>query len=120
MKIKTYFKGGNRLTLGKEATLVVELDLEADAEYLLIHTPIPAGCSYSDYQPYNFKVAHREDFAHMANFYIERLSAGTHIFEIKLLPRWSGKYYLNPATAELYYYPAFNANEEGKTVEIDK
>ena len=120
MKIKTYFKGGNRLTLGKEATLVVELDLEADAEYLLIHTPIPAGCSYSDYQPYNFKVAHREDFAHMANFYVERLSAGSHIFEIKLLPRWSGKYYLNPATAELYYYPAFNANEEGKTVEIDK
>lgn len=117
--INTYFKGGDELTLGKEATLVVELDLTADAEYLLVHAPIPAGCSYADYQPYNHKVTHREDFAHVVNFYIEHLKAGKHAFEIKLLPRWSGFYHLNPASAELYYYPAFNANEVGKKVKID-
>lgn len=118
ISIKTYVKGGKDLTLGKEVTLVVEVDLSADAEYLLVHAPIPAGCSYSDYQPYNYKVTHREDFAHAVNFYIERLKAGKHDFEIKLLPRWSGNYHLNPATAELYYYPAFNANEKGKEVRI--
>lgn len=116
--IKTYFKEGDELTLGKEVTLVVEVDLTADAEYLLVHAPIPAGCSYSDYQPYNYKVTHREDLTHGVNFYIERLKAGKHNFEIKLQPRWSGNYHLNPASAELYYYPAFNANEKVKKVEI--
>jgi hypothetical protein len=35
------------------------------------------------------------------------------------MPRYSGKYTLNPAKAELMYFPMFNANNELKKVTIE-
>ncbi|MBT6836612.1 MAG: hypothetical protein HOA61_11260, partial [Bacteroidetes bacterium] len=43
---------------------------------------------------------------------------GKHRFEINLQPRYSGTYTLNPAKAELMYFPTIFGREEMKEVEI--
>ena len=52
------------------------------------------------------------------NIYCRKLNKGNYTFEIELLPRYTGKYTLNTAKAELMYFPTFNANNETKKVFI--
>ncbi|MFV0468417.1 MAG: hypothetical protein ACK5MK_05760 [Dysgonomonas sp.] len=47
-----------------------------------------------------------------------KLSKGQHVFDVELLPRYTGRYTLNPAKAELMYFPTFYGNEEIKTTLI--
>ena len=46
--------------------------------------------------------------------FCNKLRKGTHTFTVRLLPRYTGSYHLNPARAELMYYPVFHGRNEMK------
>lgn len=119
-EINTQFGKTNTTELkgGEEITLSVKVTIAKDAEYVLINVPIPGGCSYSVSQPKNRFESHRENFKNEATIFCENLPIGEHEFEVKLVPRYSGSYTLNPAKIEMMYFPTFNANNTLKKIKI--
>ena len=117
--VSTHFDGvkGDQLSAGKEVTFVVDVTMKKDAEYIMLNIPIPAGCSYGDKEKY-YGEAHREYFKNETTIFCEKLLKGDHRFEVKLIPRYTGKYTLNPSKIELMYFPVFNANNVVKKVVI--
>src|SRR5262249_34239522 len=104
---------------GKPITLIVDLEVKRDAEYVMIEVPIPAGCSYqSRGQSWINGEIHREYYNHKTNIYCKLLKAGKYTYTIELLPRYSGKYTLNPAVAECMYFPTLYGREGVKDVVI--
>lgn len=99
----------------------VEVDVQKDAafEYVMIEVPIPGACSYADKRQYNNPIeTHREYFKEGTVIFCERMKAGKYIFQIQLLPRFTGKYLINPAQVSLMYVPVVNANTEMKAVKV--
>jgi len=122
--VRTIFKENqdtvSNLKAGKTVNLEVVVKVDADAEYVQIEVPIPAGCSYESKKSGNFygKETHREHFKEKVSIFCNRLTKGEHRFTVELIPRFTGKYTLNPAKAELMYFPTFYGNEEIKSTEI--
>jgi TonB-dependent SusC/RagA subfamily outer membrane receptor len=120
--VKTSFEGQKTgkawLEAGKPVVLKVEVEVKKEAEYVMIEVPIPAGCSYEDKRVYYGVEAYREYFRHKTSIFCQRLNQGKHEFTIRLLPRYSGSYTLNPAKAELMYYPVFYGRNEIKRVRV--
>jgi hypothetical protein len=122
-EIKTYFSNANQSALeaGVPATLTVEVNVKKDAraEYVMIEVPIPGACSYADKtQQRNFLETHREYYKDRTVIFCENLKAGKYVFDIDLLPRFTGKYFVNPAQVSLMYVPVVNANTEMKSVVV--
>lgn len=108
------------LHAGKVAELEVTVKLDSEAQYIQIEVPIPAGCSYESKTRGNFmKEAHREYFKEKVSIFCNRLDKGVHHFTIKLIPRYTGHYQINPAKAELMYFPTFYGNNEMKDIGIE-
>lgn len=106
-------KGGNPVTLK------VHVSVKADADFVLVEIPIPAGCSYADKkQPHTNNEVHREYFKNKVSIFCKSLEKGEYSFEVALLPRYNGIYTLNPAKAEMMYFPVFNGREAIRKVEI--
>lgn len=120
-EISTQFKDttSNTLKGGEEVTLLVKVNIKKDADYVLINVPIPGGCSYASTQSKNRFESHRENFKNESTIFCDYLPVGEHQFEVKLVPRYSGNYTLNPAKIELMYFPTFNANTTLKKVSIE-
>jgi hypothetical protein len=119
-RVRSRFDGGGAiLRAGVPVKLVVEVEVQKAAEYVLIEIPIPAGCSYGEKRSRAWGEVHREYFRHKTAIFCERLSAGTHRFEVELLPRYTGRFTLNPAKAELMYFPVFQGNGEGRSVRVE-
>ncbi|WP_276088746.1 alpha-2-macroglobulin family protein [Pedobacter sp. JY14-1] len=107
------------LQAGKAAVLKVEVNVRANADYVMIEVPIPAGCIYeSKTQRHNGIETHREYFKDKTTIFCSKLKQGKYIFDIRLLPRYSGTYTLNPAKAEMMYFPVFSGRDGMKKVEI--
>ena len=86
----------------------------------MIEIPIPGACSYADKrQMYNGIETHREYFKEKTVIFCENMKPGTYTFTIKLLPRFTGKYLINPAQVSLMYVPVVNANTDMKKVEVE-
>lgn len=115
--VKSMWKNQN-LVRGEETVLTVIVNVDKDAEYVVVSVPVPAGCSYADHQTRAAAEVHREQLRNTVNIYCERMTSGEHWFYIRLIPRFSGRYTQNPAKVEMVYFPVFNANNEEKTVEI--
>ena len=112
--------GTDSLVAGMPVTLTVTLQVKQEgAQYVMLEVPIPAGCSYAS-KPVNFSggEVYREYFKEKTVIFSEKLPIGTYRFTIPLLPRFTGKYTLNPAKVELMYFPVVNANNEGKRIWI--
>ncbi|MCX2742666.1 carboxypeptidase-like regulatory domain-containing protein [Mangrovivirga sp. M17] len=109
----------NILEAGKETTLKVTITVKKASEYVMINIPIPAGCSYVEKKQNHPFAVHTEYFKNEATIFCQRLPEGTFTYEIKLTPRFSGSYSLNPAKIELMYFPTFNANEKLKSIVIE-
>lgn len=108
------------LIAGVPVTLTVNLQVKQEgAQYVMLDVPIPAGCSYAS-KPVNFSrhEAYREYFKEKTVIFSEKLPIGTYKFKIPLLPRFTGRYTLNPAKVELMYFPVVNANNDGKIIWI--
>lgn len=93
------------LTAGKPTELVVTVEVKAEARYVLLEVPIPAGCSYAEKRPGNAFEVHREYLRHQTGIFIDVLPVGRHTFRIALQPRYRGRFTVNPAKAELMYFP---------------
>lgn len=109
------------LRLGKIATLRTEVHVKRDAKlaHIMIEIPIPAGCSYADKRTFENRFeTHREYFKEKVVIFCEHLPEGKYQFNVSLLPRFAGKYHINPAQVSLMYFPVINANTELKKAGI--
>ncbi len=85
----------------------------------MIEIPVPGACSYSDKrQGENPVESHREYFKEKAVIFCDKMRPGTYVFNIHLLPRFTGNYYVNPAQVSLMYIPVVNANTDMKKVTV--
>jgi TonB-dependent SusC/RagA subfamily outer membrane receptor len=111
---------GHRISLraGQPAELVVTVDVKAEARYVLLEVPIPAGCSYGPDPARHLLETHREKLRHQTGIFIDRLPVGRHTFRVALQPRYRGQYILNPARAELVYFPTKFGRTGSKQVGI--
>jgi alpha-2-macroglobulin len=118
--IVTSFEGNTTgvLEAGVEATMIVEVQMKKPGDYVMITVPVPAGCSYGENDARTRFEVHREYYRNETAIFCERLPIGTHRFTIRLLPRYTGTFTLNPAKVELMYFPTFNGNNEIRTVMI--
>lgn len=108
------------LIAGVPTVLTVTLQVKQEnAQYVMIEVPIPAGCSYASKSvSFSAQEVYREYFKEKTVIFSENLPIGTYEFTIPLLPRFTGRYTLNPAKVELMYFPVVNANDEGKKIWI--
>lgn len=105
--------------LGGKLVLQINLSIKKDADYVMLEVPIPAGCTYADKgQNKGQEEVHREYFKEKCCIFFHRLKAGTRVVEIELTPRYAGKYTLNPAKAELMYFPTFMGRNEIKSIQL--
>ncbi|WP_312482740.1 alpha-2-macroglobulin family protein [Sphingobacterium multivorum] len=105
---------------GKPVKLEASVTLTGEAEYVQIEVPIPAGCSYETKTNGYYRIeAHREHFKDRVVIFCNKLGKGTHTFEIELLPRYTGTYTVNPAKAELMYFPTYYGNEKMKEIVVE-
>jgi hypothetical protein len=93
------------LTAGQSAQMVINMEVKKQASYLSLEVPILAGCSYGDKTGRNYREVHREYRKEKVNIYFRSLAPGRYSFTINLEPRYSGRYTLNPAKAEMMYEP---------------
>lgn len=119
-KIKTALSEG-LLKAGEPAILKTTVEVKRDSklEYVMIEIPIPGGCSYADKRQSDNRIeTHREYFKEKAVIFCENMTEGTYVFQVQLLPRFTGKYHVNPAQVSLMYFPVINANTDMKKVVI--
>lgn len=113
-------KASQTLKAGEVATLKIEVDVKADADYVMIEVPIPAGCSYENKTKGHWGLeTHREYFKEKTSIFCTKLKQGKYTFEIALMPRYNGQYTLNPAKAEMMYFPVFFGREDLKSIRVN-
>lgn len=121
--VRSVFRQGRdtvvKLKAGVPVLLEVEVKVNADASYVMLEIPIPAGCSYNSKEGsyYNNEV-NREHFLNKTSIFCSELRRGTYRFTVSLLPRYTGTYHLNPAHASMMYFPVFFGREGMKKVNI--
>jgi uncharacterized protein YfaS (alpha-2-macroglobulin family) len=123
--VDTWFERNDKpiqqLKGGEPAVLQAEVTAKGDADFVMIEIPIPAGCSYeSKDQQWSNNEVHREYFKEKVSIFCRKLKQGNYTFSINLIPRYDGKYNLNPAKAEMMYFPVFYGREGMKKVVIGK
>ncbi len=107
------------LAAGVPVTLTVTVQVKQEgAEHVMIEVPIPAGCEYDGKPMYWNKEVHREYFKEKTAIFCEKLPVGEHKFQIKLLPRYTGTYTVNPAKVGMMYFPVINANNDMRMLPI--
>lgn len=107
------------LQAGEKAVMKVTVTVHADAEYVQLEIPIPAGCTYAERKQDNWRM-HKEYLKDRVVMFIENLPKGQYTYEVELEPRYTGTYNLNPVKAELMYFPTFYGRNQGTTVNIEK
>jgi len=63
---------------------------------------------------------HKEYSKDRVTFFIPSLTAGEHLFEVRLEPRYAGSFYLNPAKCFMMYFPLVSGRSGIKTIHIEK
>ncbi|MBO7608097.1 MAG: TonB-dependent receptor plug domain-containing protein [Paludibacteraceae bacterium] len=107
------------LMISERVKMNVVVTVEKDADYVLIHVPIPAGCTYaSKERSWENNEVYREYYKEHTNIFCSKLNRGVYEFTIELVPYTQGDYVLNPAKVEQMYSPEFNACTEMKRVKI--
>ncbi len=122
--VKTSFSSNGQATTtlkaGQPVILTVEVDAKKTGEYIMLEIPVPASCSYgNNTRNRNYYESHREYFKNKTTIFCQRLPQGKHVFQIHLEPRFKGSYTLNPAQAELMYFPTFSGRNETKKIRVN-
>lgn len=124
-KLQSRFESSGKtiyvLPAGAPVTMKINVQVEKSAEFVMIEIPIPAGCSYqSKGQFYSNYEMHREYFEDKVSIFCEKLPKGDYEYSVELLPRYQGSYTLNPAKAELMYFPVFYGREKVRRLGIGR
>lgn len=123
--VNSYFRGKGaqdlQLKAGEVVTLVVNVEVKKSADYIMVEIPIPAGCTYQskDFSYKGRQEVHREYFRNKCSIFATELPKGKYTYQVELIPQYTGSYTLNPAKAEMMYFPTFFGREAGKRVRID-
>jgi len=118
-RVTTFWSSqGNRVKSGEPVTLTAEVEFFRSADYLLIEIPIPAGFSYNSRTGWQAGEVHREFYRDHVAIFIRHAGPGKKSYTIDLLPRFTGKFTLNPAKVSLMYFPSIYSNNEIKRVKI--
>lgn len=122
--VHSWFAGNERpvttLKAGEPVTMQIEVEVKGDADYVMIEAPIPAGCTFlNKIQPYDNQEIHREYFKNKLSIFCGFLRKGKYLFRVSLLPRYTGVYRLNPAHAEMMYFPVIYGREGMRSVVIE-
>jgi TonB-dependent SusC/RagA subfamily outer membrane receptor len=107
------------LQTGKPVTLKVKVKVKKAADYMMLEIPIPAGCSYEN-KNHIWRSDYTEYFRDRVAVFYSHLGEGEFTLEIKLLPRFAGKFGQNPARIEQMYFPIFNGQTDLKKVKIQE
>lgn len=123
-KLVTRFEDRNgnpvmTLKAGERAILKLEVEAVKDAEYVQLEIPVPAGCTFGSRQT-GLRNEYREYFRDRVLIFAEQMNKGKHVYTIELEPRYTGRYVLNPAKAELMYFPVFFGRTGIDEVNISK
>jgi len=123
-RVNSFFESNNRtvsvLKAGEPVILQADIEVRGDADYVMIEIPIPSGCSYDNKnQPRLNNEVHREYFKDKVSIFCSSLKKGSYSFKVSLLPRYTGKFNLNPARAEMMYFPVFYGREGLKVISIE-
>ena len=118
--VTSYFsKQTNTLVAGEPILLTTSLTVKKDAEFVMLNIPIPASCTYQNKTGHVSHETHREYFKNETSVFFEYLPKGEYTINLKLIPRYTGTFTLNPAQVSLMYFPTFNANNKLKQVLIE-
>ncbi|TPE42150.1 carboxypeptidase-like regulatory domain-containing protein [Pontibacter mangrovi] len=120
--VRTSLKGIKEsapLKAGVPVEMLVEVEVRADAEYVMVEVPIPASCSYGEKTGRGAYEVHREYRRNKVSIFCDKLPKGKYTYTIKLLPRYSGVYTINPAKAALMYFPTFFGRTGLKQVKVE-
>lgn len=110
----------SKLKAGEAIQLKVKVKVIKNSDFVMIDIPIPAGCSYENKsRGYYGNEVHREYYKDRVNIFCEKLPKGDYTYNINLLPRYTGNYTVNPAKAELMYFPVFYGREKMKRIDIE-
>lgn len=108
------------LVAGQITELKVTVVAKKAGKYIMINVPIPAACSYADNKGVESLIeSHREYFKHQTSIFVESLNKGTYTFTIRLQPRFSGRYYLNPVLVESMYFPTNYGRNSIKNIVVE-
>ena len=107
------------VTTGEKVKMLIKVNVLKDAEYVMLTVPIPAGCIFTNKTNENWRVF-KEYQKDKLLLFAETLIEGEHEFEVDLEPRYNGTYILNPAKAELMYYPTIYGRNTGKKITLKK
>jgi hypothetical protein len=117
--IETRFEDNDmRMTAGRSEKMIVSLEVKNDAQYVMAEIPIPGGCSYESRSGYFRGSCHTEFFKDRVSVFFENIRPGKYEYVIELLPRYTGRYTINPAKAELMYFPVFSSNNSLKQIKV--
>jgi len=117
-KVTTSFSA-SKLVAGTPITLTATVTADKDAEYVMIELPIPASCSYLS-KGYSYGEVHREYFKDKVSIFVRNMPAGRYQYRVELLPRYTGSFTVNPARAELMYFPTFFGRNGLQKVDVVK
>lgn len=121
--ISTYFENSrsviSSLKAGEKVIMKVVVNVKSDADFVQVEIPIPAGCTYGKKGGDNWN-EHRGYYKDRVMIFAEKMNKGKYTYEIELEPRYSGRYTINPAKAELMYFPVFYGRNNIRQIEIEK
>jgi hypothetical protein len=106
------------LTAGKTVTMRVEVTAKKYGDYIMIEVPIPAGCTHGDNVKGPYPEIYRQRFKDKVCIFYNYMNPGKYTIELPLEVRYKGRYTMNPARAELMYFPIFNGNNALRKVSI--
>ncbi|HNJ81411.1 MAG TPA: hypothetical protein PLK38_07605, partial [Methanoregulaceae archaeon] len=105
---------------GIPVKLTTEVEFFKSAEYIVIEIPVPSGFAYAEKKDFYPGEVHREFYRdHVAIFIRRAVPPGTRTFEIELMPRFTGRFVMNPAKVSLMYFPVIYSNNELKRIIIN-
>ena len=104
------------LKAGASFAINVTVEVKKQAEFVQINIPIPAGAVYNG-KP-NSGHQHREYLKDKVQIFIENLTIGKHEFSVPLQARFEGVFTVNPAEAQMMYFPVFSGNDGLKMLAI--
>jgi uncharacterized protein YfaS (alpha-2-macroglobulin family) len=110
---------GNEVKSGVPVTLTTSVEFFKSAEFIVIEIPVPSGFAYNDRKGYWPGEVHREFYRDHVAIFIRHASPGTRTFEISLMPRFTGRYIMNPAKVSLMYFPVIYSNNELKKITVN-
>ena len=101
----------NEVKSGVPVTLSADVVFYKKADYIVLEIPVPSGFSYNSRQEKFAGEEHREFYRDHVAIFLRHADPGQRSFKIELMPRFTGKFVVNPAKVSLMYFPAVYSND---------